>query len=143
MRKKYLILNLKIKCNINLFMVNRSYLTFSLGNVDHEPSGELPEHYQGDPWGNYSNYEKEEHWWNDSNFFDNPFEDDFEKSSSNPFESYEDEKHYQVLGLKRSASQEDIKEAFRNKARETHPDKIGGDGEQFKIVRESYETLIS
>ena len=75
-------------------MVNRSYLTFSLGNVDHEPSGELPEHYQ-------------------------------------------------VLGLKRSASQEDIKEAFRNKARETHPDKIGGDGEQFKIVRESYETLIS
>lgn len=124
-------------------MVNRNYLTFSLGNVDHQPAGDLPEHYQGDPWGDYSNYEKEEHWWNDSNFFDNPFEDDFEKSSSNPFESHEDDKHYQVLGLKRSASQEDIKEAFRAKAKETHPDKIGGDGEQFKIVRESYETLIS
>lgn len=124
-------------------MVNRNYLTFSLGNVDHQPSGDLPEHYQGDPWADYSNYEKEEHWWNDSNFFDNPFEDDFEKSSSNPFESHEDDKHYQVLGLKRSASQEDIKEAFRAKARETHPDRVGGDGEQFKIVRESYEILIS
>lgn len=139
----FLISNLKIKCNINLFMVNRSNLTFSLGNVNHQPSGELPEHYQGDPQWKYNNVQDESKWWNDSNFFDNPFEDDFEKSSSNPFESYKDDEHYSVLGLKRSASQEDIKEAFRAKARETHPDKIGGDGEQFKIVRESYETLIS
>ena len=54
----------------------------------------------------------------------------------------DEEDNYSILGLKRSASQEDIKNAFRQKARETHPDKIGGDGEEFKRVREAYECLI-
>lgn len=114
-------------------MVNRNWLTFSLGNVNHESSGELPDHYQGDPYMKYSNYEKEEHWWDDSNFFGNPFEEFREDKGL--------DENYSVLGLKRSASQEDIKQAFREKALETHPDK-GGDEEEFKKVREAYENLI-
>jgi DnaJ-domain-containing protein 1 len=116
-------------------------LMWDLGNQDHKPCGELPEEYQGDPNAykyNYENFKDDSRWYSDSNFFGNPFEE--EKRSYNPFG--EEDKYFQVLGLKRSASQEDIKHAFREKARETHPDK-GGDEEEFKIVREAYEYLIS
>ncbi len=105
-------------------------------------SKELPEYYKGDPFAyryKYSNFEREEHFYDDSNFFGNPFEDDFK--SQREYREEEDE-NYSILGLKRSASQEDIKQAFRAKARETHPDKIGGDGEEFRKVREAYENLI-
>ncbi len=117
-------------------------LMFSLGNVNHEKGEEPPEHYQGDPFAfryKYNYFEKEEHWYSDSNFFDNPFED---FRSKREYQEELDE-NYQVLGLKKSASQEEIKLAFREKAMETHPDKIGGDGEEFKKVREAYECLIS
>lgn len=100
---------------------------------------DLPEYYKGDTYCRYSNFEKDEHFYDDSNFFGNPFEDDFK--SQREYQEEENE-NYSVLGLKKSASQEDIKQAFRNKARETHPDKIGGDGEEFRKVREAYENLI-
>jgi hypothetical protein len=120
-------------------------MMWSLGNQDHLPCGELPEHYKGDPWGTYKNYEKEEHWYSDSNFFGNPFQEERQGSRKSFFfeEDLEAEcENYSILGLKRSASQEDIKNAFRQKAKETHPDK-GGDPEEFKKVREAYECLIS
>ena len=116
-------------------------LMWDLGNQEHKPCGELPEHYKGDPYEykyKYENFKDESKWYSDSNFFGNPFED----SERESFDEEED-KYLQVLGLKRSASEEDIKDAFRQKAKETHPDKVGGDGEQFKIVREAYECLIS
>ena len=116
-------------------------LMFKIGNVNHQKE-EPPEHYQGDPFAfryKYNYFEKEEHWYSDSNFFDNPFED---FRSKREYQEELDE-NYQVLGLKKSASQEEIKLAFREKAMETHPDKIGGDGEEFKKVREAYECLIS
>jgi DnaJ-class molecular chaperone len=47
---------------------------------------------------------------------------------------------YDVLGLTKEASPEDIKKAYRKLAREHHPDK-GGDPEKFKKVQEAYETL--
>jgi len=100
---------------------------------------DLPEYYKGDTYCRYSNFEKDEHFYEDSNFFGNPFEDDFK--SQREYREEENE-NYSVLGLKKSASQEDIKQAFRDKARETHPDKIGGDGEEFRKVREAYENLI-
>ena len=47
---------------------------------------------------------------------------------------------YDVLGLNKDASHDDIKKAYRNLARKHHPDK-GGDPEQFKKVQEAYDIL--
>lgn len=50
------------------------------------------------------------------------------------------EDYYKILGVGKSASQDEIKRAFRKKAHELHPDK-GGDAEQFKKVNEAYQVL--
>ena len=48
--------------------------------------------------------------------------------------------YYSILGVDKSATQEQIKKAYRKKALEHHPDK-GGDESKFKQVTEAYETL--
>src|SRR5665213_1693393 len=49
--------------------------------------------------------------------------------------------YYDVLGISKSASSEEIKRAYRKKAMEHHPDKHGGDDSKFKELGEAYETL--
>lgn len=48
--------------------------------------------------------------------------------------------YYEVLGVGKSASADEIKKAFRKKAIEFHPDR-GGDEAKFKEVNEAYEVL--
>lgn len=49
--------------------------------------------------------------------------------------------YYEILGLKRDATLEEIKKAFRRLAHQHHPDKAGGDAERFKEISEAYQTL--
>jgi len=48
--------------------------------------------------------------------------------------------YYDLLGVSKTASAEEIKTAFRKKAHEHHPDK-GGDAEKFKELNEAYQVL--
>ena len=47
---------------------------------------------------------------------------------------------YEVLGVPQDASEEDIKRAYRRKARTSHPD-AGGDEDEFKELTTAYEVL--
>ncbi len=49
--------------------------------------------------------------------------------------------YYEVLGVDKSASKEDIKKAFYKLAGKYHPDKKGGDEAKFKEVNEAYQIL--
>lgn len=48
--------------------------------------------------------------------------------------------YYDILGIPRDASEEQVRVAYKRKALEHHPDK-GGDKEQFQKIKEAYETL--
>jgi len=50
------------------------------------------------------------------------------------------ESYYDILGVDKSATPDQIKKAFRKKAREHHPD-VGGSEEDFKRINEAYEVL--
>lgn len=48
--------------------------------------------------------------------------------------------YYQILGVNESASQEDIKQAYRKLAMKNHPDR-GGNTAEFQKISEAYDTL--
>lgn len=61
----------------------------------------------------------------------------------NLYELYEFRKmsHYDTLGVPKDADGSAIKKAYRKLCMTFHPDKCGGDGEEFKKISEAYEVL--
>ena len=49
--------------------------------------------------------------------------------------------YYNILGVDKNASQDEIKKAFRKKAHEYHPDKASGNEAKFKEINEAYQVL--
>ena len=49
--------------------------------------------------------------------------------------------YYEMLGVDKKASKDEIKKAFRNLAHKYHPDKKGGDDAKFKEINEAYSVL--
>ncbi len=49
--------------------------------------------------------------------------------------------YYEILGISKDASADEIKKAFRKAAIKYHPDKDGGDETKFKEASEAYEVL--
>jgi DnaJ-class molecular chaperone len=48
--------------------------------------------------------------------------------------------YYDILGVQKNASEDEIRNAYRKLARKNHPDK-GGDKDTFQKIQEAYETL--
>lgn len=51
--------------------------------------------------------------------------------------------YYEILGVSKTATEEEIKKAYRTLAHKYHPDKKGGDEQKFKEINEAYQTLSS
>ncbi|KAJ9178673.1 hypothetical protein P3X46_010540 [Hevea brasiliensis] len=49
-------------------------------------------------------------------------------------------RYYEILGVSKNASQDDLKKAYKKAAMKNHPDK-GGDPEKFKELAQAYEVL--
>lgn len=49
--------------------------------------------------------------------------------------------YYKIFDIEHTASQLEIKKAFHRLAHQTHPDKPGGDAEQFKVIHKLYKIL--
>jgi molecular chaperone DnaJ len=49
--------------------------------------------------------------------------------------------YYDVLGVPRNATKEEIKKAYRKLAHQYHPDKTQGDEKKFKEINEAYQVL--
>ncbi|MDO8442725.1 MAG: DnaJ C-terminal domain-containing protein [bacterium] len=49
--------------------------------------------------------------------------------------------YYQILGVNKDASSEQLKDAYRKLAHKHHPDKSGGDEKKFKEMNEAYQIL--
>ncbi len=49
--------------------------------------------------------------------------------------------YYNILGVKKNASQDEIKKVFRKLAHQYHPDKQGGNEDKFKEINEAYQVI--
>lgn len=49
--------------------------------------------------------------------------------------------YYEILGIQKGASKDEVKKAFHKLAHKYHPDKAGGDAERFKEASEAYAVL--
>jgi len=103
--------------------------------------------YHEDWWNRRRENEKrkeEEYTYRSDNY--DPFSDYGERAmpcsydEMNPEDEERKDYPFSMFGLKRSASQEDMKTAYRKLILETHPDRTGNDSSfEFRSIQEAYE----
>lgn len=49
---------------------------------------------------------------------------------------------HEILGVRKNASEEEIRKAFRKAARKHHPDKTTGDNEMMQMLNKAYNELL-
>src|SRR3989338_5684960 len=49
--------------------------------------------------------------------------------------------YYNILGVSKNVTAEELKKAYRRLAHQYHPDKVGGDEKKFKEINEAYQIL--
>lgn len=49
--------------------------------------------------------------------------------------------YYKILGVEKTATEDDVKKAYRKLAHQYHPDRTGGDEKKFKEINEAYQVL--
>src|SRR5579862_8474215 len=49
--------------------------------------------------------------------------------------------YFNILGISKTATEDEIKKAYRKLAHQYHPDKTGGDDKKFKEINEAYQVL--
>ena len=49
--------------------------------------------------------------------------------------------YYQILGVTKNATSDEIKKAYRKLAHQYHPDKASGNEDKFKEINEAYQVL--
>ena len=57
-----------------------------------------------------------------------------------PKREVDNNKYYDLIGVPKTATEQEIKKAYRKKALKEHPDK-GGDPEKFKEITAAYEVI--
>ena len=57
-----------------------------------------------------------------------------------PKKEVDNSKYYDLIGVPKNATEQEIKKAYRKKALKEHPDK-GGDPDKFKEITAAYEVL--
>lgn len=49
--------------------------------------------------------------------------------------------YYEILGVRRNATRDEIRTAYRNLAKERHPDSSGGSAESFSLLQQAHDAL--
>ncbi|MDE7112176.1 MAG: DnaJ domain-containing protein, partial [Malacoplasma sp.] len=92
-----------------------------------------------------SNYEYEDEFDFDSFSFDEDDWDEFLNKKQKNYKSKTNKDYHAILGVSKNATEQEIKIAFRKKAKEWHPDvcKKANAESMFKDINEAYNNLIN